>query len=1094
MTPTTNPLNSINILIAEDSPTQAEQLRYLLEQQGYRVTAAANGRHALAEAQAHKPDLVVSDVVMPEMDGYDLCKSIKSDENLKGVPVILVTSLSDSQDVIRGLECGADSFILKPYDESDLVNRVKLILLNSEVYQAEQIGIGVKIFFNGQQHFISNDRLQIITLLLSTYEAAIQKNRELNMAQQALRANEQRLQTVLDAALDAIVSMDTQGMVLDWNPRAEQMFGYTHAEAVGKPLADLIIPPTLRASHWQGLGRFLKTGEGSLLGRQVEVTAIRANGSEFPVELAITAIHHDDTVFFSAFLRDITERKQAADQLRDSAARLHAIHETVVDGIITIDELGTIESFNPAAERLFGYSATELIGQNLSMLMPDSKLSVHEARASGGGREVTGRRKDGGSFSLELALSEMRLGEQRRFTGIVRDITARKQAELQIIAAMNEAQQANTAKSAFLAAMSHEIRTPMNGVIGMVDVLHQSSLKGYQVEMVNLIRESAYALLDIIDDILDFSKIEAGKLELEKVPISVAEVVEKACTMLDRLAAKKKVELTLFTDPALPAKVFGDAGRLRQVLINLINNAIKFSSGLEHAGQVSVRVVLVEHGPDRIVVELRITDNGIGMNAATQSGLFTPFTQADASTTRRFGGTGLGLAISRHLINLMGGEISVQSAPDQGTTFCVRLPLVPLPAKADAEASPIAGLSCLVIGDPQGMAGDIAVYLAHYGATVEQVPNMLTACDRGRSEHSSVEVWILDAGSVALPLDELRAIARLPQDIRFVVIKRGQRRKPRLEDTGIVQVDSNVLTQLGVLTAVAIAAGRIQDELAPTAPCRSEAEFSPPSRAAALRQGRLILVAEDNETNQKVILRQLALLGFAADVVDNGRQALDNWRSGDYALLLTDLHMPKMDGYELATAIRDLEQDAQRIPIVALTANALKGEADRCQALGMDDYLSKPVQLAQLKAILEKWLPADSGADPNLADSAPSSATVTKPVDVNVLKALVGDDPAVINDFLHEFRLGAMKTAEELKAVAERGQAAQMGELAHRLKSSARSVGALALGELCAEMEQAGKFGQHEVLATLLRRFETEMAAVEAYLVTYPELQSPGNQ
>src|SRR3989338_4837355 len=239
--------------------------------------------------------------------------------------------------------------------------------------------------------------------------------------------------------------------------------------------------------------------------------------------------------------------------------------------------------------------------------------------------------------------------------------------------ARHAAEEANQAKSSFIAAMSHEIRTPMNGVIGMIDVLHQSSLHGFQVEMVDLIRESAYSLLGIINDILDFSKIEAGKLEIEHAPTRVASVVENVCGMLDSMAEKKGVELTLFTDPAIPAEVLGDAMRLRQVLVNLANNAIKFSGKQSRAGKVSVRAVLVESTAEQILLEFRITDNGIGMDEETVAGLFTPFTQADISTTRRFGGTGLGLSIVRHLAELMGGKITVQSELGKGSMFSVRL-------------------------------------------------------------------------------------------------------------------------------------------------------------------------------------------------------------------------------------------------------------------------------------------------------------------------------------------------------------------------------------------------------------------------------------
>ncbi len=654
-----------------------------------------------------------------------------------------------------------------------------------------------------------------------------------------------------------------------------------------------------------------------------------------------------------------------------------------------------------------------------------------------------------------------------------------------------EAEQASRAKSEFLSTMSHEIRTPMNGVIGMLDVLQQSSLTGPQEEMVKIIHDSAFSLLAIINDILDFSKIEAGKLQIEHVPIDVAGVVEGACESLYPLALKKEAELTLFTDPAIPAQVMGDQGRLRQILVNLANNAIKFSSGRQRQARVSLRAVLAESTPEQVTLEFRVADNGIGMDERTQARLFTPFTQADSSTTRTYGGTGLGLAITRQLVNIQGGEITVHSEPGKGSLFSVRLPFALPPDRYRVLAGPdllVAGLPCLVAGDPEGMADDLAAYLAYDQALVERAADMADARQWIAARPPGLCIVVIDTAGGKPPLDDLRAAARArpEQETRFVVIGRGQRREPRLEDTELVLVDGDVLTRRALLKAVAVAAGRAKAPDRQALPSNAKAILTPPSREEARRLGRLILVAEDNEINQKVIRQQLALLGQTADIAGNGREALDLWQSGDYTILITDLHMPEMDGYELTAAIRAGETGTARAPIVAFTADATKGEAEHCRASGMDDYLSKPVQLANLKAMLEKWLPvAAASVMPTPTPALPLAGGGNVPVDVNVLKALVGDDEAMIRDFLHDFRISAARIAVELRTACAAGQAAAAGAAAHKLKSSARSVGALALGELCAEMNQAGKAGDTETLAALLPRFEQELADVERFLEGY---------
>ncbi|UJP06227.1 MAG: ATP-binding protein [Nitrosomonas sp.] len=822
------------------------------------------------------------------------------------------------------------------------------------------------------------------------------------------------------------------------------------------------------------------------------------------------------------------QRANTALALKEEEMR--SVVEHMVDCVVTTDEIGTILSVNPVMEKLFGYRHDEMIGQNVAVIIPEPDRSKHlgymenycrtghgqeyvgrpylsGSHGIGLGREVEGVRKNGERIALYLAVSEYFVGGKRHFTGVMRDIREHVRIMNDLKQARIEAEQANKAKSAFLAAMSHEIRTPMNGVIGMIDVLRQTSLSGYQMEMANLIRDSAYSLLSIIEDILDFSKIEAGKLEIEKIPMPLASIVENACGMLAQLALNKKVELTLFIDPAIPEMVLGDPLRLRQVLVNIINNAIKFSSKQEKQGKVSVRVLLAESNTDQILVTFQITDNGIGMNKETQTKLFQSFSQGDPSTTRRFGGTGLGLAISHHLAELMDGEITVQSEPRQGSTFMIQMPFKPLPIANARNVDDLHGLNCLILAGTNGLSDDLAVYLKSAGAVVLQVSHFKNIDTIVQNLSSGLWLVVIDAGQLEPPIEQLRTAftARSFQiaktgamavdnaasiEVRFVVIKRGRRRQARIEDIDIITLDGDVMYRQSLLRAMAIAAGKVEAVPEPLPLVGAlKVGTTPMQREEALRQGKLILVAEDNDINQKVIRQQLALLGYAADIASDGCEALQRWQSGDYALLLTDLHMPEMDGFELVRSIRASENEQQHIPIIALTANALKGERERCLDAGMDDYLSKPVQLEDLRSTLGKYLTAlvsvestGTGKSSAGSESVNSSESDEIAVDVNVLKQLIGDDPDLIGSMLSDFRISMDTIVAALHTAYDGEQWDTVGALAHKLKSSARSVGALALGETSEKLEQAGKNKNVAAIATILPSFDMQIKRVEAYL------------
>jgi signal transduction histidine kinase/CheY-like chemotaxis protein/HPt (histidine-containing phosphotransfer) domain-containing protein len=613
--------------------------------------------------------------------------------------------------------------------------------------------------------------------------------------------------------------------------------------------------------------------------------------------------------------------------------------------------------------------------------------------------------------------------------------------------ALAAAEAASQAKSEFLAVMSHEIRTPMNGVIGAIELLERSALTSYQRELAGTVSGSARSLLGLIEGILDFSKIEAGRLEIEHVPLHLCELIESASDALQPLAASRGVHVHLFVDPRLPEHILGDAVRLRQVVTNLLGNAIKFSAGLEREARVSLRALAADDRTLRIVV----SDNGIGLSAAARARLFQPFVQADQSTTRRYGGTGLGLAICHRLVFAMGGRIGVESAPDEGARFTVNLPLT-----AASGATPLAhdlsGIACeLLVSDLQ-WADDWAAYLAAAGAHVLRGGLETTAAPALVSRVLIIEAGLqghASANALEWPCVELR---------------HGRRREPRcLATAGATRVtlDIEAAHRDALLHAVAIAAGRRGG--APDT-CHGALDDEPPPAApdvhSAAAKGRLVLVAEDHPANRMVLERQFELLGVAACFASDGEDALRQWSvaSDCFGLLLTDLHMPGLDGWQLTAAIRAGERGARRrMPIVALTASAVSDDAQRCLAAGMDDVLRKPILIEALGDAVRRWLDVEPETVPGaLTAELPAAEPV---FDVLTLQRTVSADARFQDRIYRTWLEHAQKDMHEIDGAVAAGRWHEAGLAAHRWKSSSRAIGALALARQLEALEHAGLRG-----------------------------------
>ena len=907
----------------------------------------------------------------------------------------------------------------------------------------------------------------------------------------ALRESEVRYRTLATATFEGIV-LSEQGRVVDCNDQFVDMVGYSREEIIGRLISDFVAPEDHERVSYN-----IQNDRNSY----TEHEMVRKDKSRIIVEVNGRTVNNQGRATRLSTVHDITEHKLAERALRESVERYRFLYEQMQQGVIYLNADAHILGANPAAQRILGLSLTEL--QQLNVWDEHWRI-VHEdgspfaadanpvVQALVTGQPVRGvvmgvyspARHDYVWINLQ-AVPQFQAGQSHpdQVHAVFEDITERKRSLAELNRARADAEQASRTKSAFLATMSHEIRTPMNGVLGMVEVLKRSHLTEHQSDLLKTIHDSGALLLNLIDDILDFSKIEAGRLEIGREPASLADIVEGLCSSMLPIATGKGVHLSLFVSPRIPEQVLTDDVRLRQVLYNLVGNAIKFSGGRQQRqGRVSVRAEVLESAPLRVA--FRIADNGIGIGPETLGTLFTPFSQAEISTTRRFGGTGLGLAICKRLVDLMKGEIRAESAPAEGSTFTVELPFE-LPAEQPAPKMPIlAGVACIVVQHPDYVADDIAAYLEAGGARVLQAADLDAGAQAAANLPAPV-VLIQNAESRQTTPTVPHASAAMPH-LRHLLITQGRRLQARQADPDTVSLDGSVLRRAALLRAVAVLAGRASPEVFHDATeLRRDARLTPPGIAEARDQGRLILVAEDDAINQKVILAQLGLLGYAAEVADNGAKALNLWRAWPYALMLTDLHMPEMDGYTLAKTIRGEEAGTRRMPILALTANALRGEADHALAAGMDDFLTKPVTLELLRATLEKWMSVVHASSlPDAPRTKPTNAHAGAAVDVAVLKALVGDDEEIVREFLSDYLASARRLAADLQAACAAADTRQVGAIAHKLKSSSRSVGALALGELCAGLESAAKAGDNQGITDDSLRFDAALAEVDACIAT----------
>jgi PAS domain S-box-containing protein len=803
-----------------------------------------------------------------------------------------------------------------------------------------------------------------------------------------------------------------------------------------------------------------------------------------------------------------TQRQaQAADRILDSQRTYRSLVEGSSSAIAMIDANGRYMSLNGPGLRAMGWAEKDVAGKPFLSSWPTGTHptvadAIHQALQGGRNSFEADRLcAHGRPLTWNVTLNPIveEQGRVHRIVVVSNDVTEHRRAEEEVIRAKEAAEQANRAKSDFLAKMSHEIRTPMNGVIGMACLLMNTDLSGQQRRYTRIIRTSAEALLTVINDVLDFSKIEAGKLDLRPSDFDLCVAVEEVVEMFSQKAGEKGLELAAVIEPPLPTVVRGDKDRFRQILTNLVGNAMKFTD----AGEVIVRAEPAGQSPGKVLVRFTVRDTGPGISPDGVSKLFQSFSQVDTSTTRRYGGTGLGLAISKRLAEMMGGQIGVDSQVGLGSTFWFTIGFdacAPAAAPAPPSLLDLTSRRVLVVDDNAANREVLHEQLRSWSLRSESAPDGPTALDmlrRSAQAGQPFRIVILDSGMPGMSGLELsRAIRRDPQippGLLLLMLQVGDAVEPSaLTEAGVNAVLAKPVRQSKLFDAIVEAttqgeAGRrnLRADLAQTGNLA----------CLATSRGARILLAEDNEINQELGAEILTVAGYRCQVVPNGLEAVDALMKERFDLVLMDYQMPEMDGLEATRAIRQKEQagmvlsrNGGHIPIVALTANAISGERDKCLEAGMDGYVTKPIVPEELIRAIESALagvsvpaappaaqtrPAAEAPGPSSPSLSPAPADASSPAGAEGAPAAA---PFDIRDLLErclgnrdlaarmlgKFAARVREDLERLERTVLAGDAAGAARLAHGLKGMSANLSAVALWQGASQVERACLAGRLE--------------------------------
>lgn len=944
---------------------------------------------------------------------------------------------------------------------------------------------------------------------------------ELKASQEELQQQTRILQSVLASMGDGVVVTDREGNFLVWNPAAEHTIGigpqdvdpqkWSHIYGCFLSDGETLCPPedlplarAIRGESLDGVELFMKNPDIPK-GTWISVTAR-------PLKNDRGELRGGVIVF-----RDITAARQAQEELKARDEKNRAILATTHEAFVGIDESSTICEWNEQAHATFGWSQEEAVGRSLTeTIIPEKYREQHQRGieyflATGEGPvlnkrlELSALHRDGHEFPVELTITPVQQGDVFLFAAFVHDITEEKQAEEELKNAKEAAESANRAKSAFLATMSHEIRTPMNAVIGMTELLLDTELTSTQREYLTMVQESGDLLLSVINDILDFSKIEAGRFELDHAPFLLRECLGDTMKSLAVRAHRKQLELALHIAPQVPDALVGDRFRLRQIIVNLVGNAVKFTD----IGEVVLDVFPESHDDRHVRLHFIVRDTGIGIAEEQQQRIFEAFEQADESMARRFSGTGLGLAITLRLVELMDGRIWVKSEDGKGSEFHFTAQFE-LTDEEVAPAGPLPldeleGLRVLVVDDNLTNCQILEEMLTNWNMQVQTVPDgeeALKIMQENRAAGASFDLILMDAWMPDMDgFKTVEAIRQAPQFRSAVIMMLTSSDRSdelqRCKELGISAPLIKPLKQSELFNAISETLG-VHRVVTP-GKTREQAVKTP--QIPPLK----ILLAEDSVVNQKLALALLTPQGHDIVVVPTGREAVEHRKLQRYDLILMDVQMPEVDGLEATRQIRQYEQEAgEHIPIIAMTAHAMKGDREQCLEAGMDDYVSKPVRARELFEAIERSVDHVSNEESSQMappeqkkesqDTQDQEAPPASSERSSSIRVQTGASTGVIDwqgamqksqipekalmELAELFLEEAPRMLSEIRSALEQGDSRTLKRAAHTLKGSASVFEARSVAETAKQMESLGKDEQLGEARKLLATLEQEIGRV----------------